>query len=109
MKKIARISLFGIETFIESLHLPNEFEARLERISNGVFEKESSVFRVMALSNDSPFHLCRFVTLRNEFDLFSGKQYFGELKLSFADFDGEHWKLITVAHCRSKALEIVSA
>lgn len=73
MKKIVKVSFFGIEKFIAKLHLPIEFEASLEEISKQVFGRDLSVFKLTTLSGDSPFHFCKFVKLRNEFDLFSGE------------------------------------
>ena len=107
MKKIIKTTLFSIETYIDELRLPDEIDVNLELTSNESFGGEVSVFRMIGLPGDSVCHMCKFVTLRNRNNFFDGKEYFGELKLNFVDLDEGHWKLITVARCRSKATEIV--
>ena len=111
MKKIVEISLFGIETFIDGLSLPTEFNAKLDEIRSIKLGNNApnSVFRMVNLSNESVFHVCKFLTLRNDFDLFTGEEYFGEVRLNFLDYIEEQFKLVTVAHCRSNQIRVVSA
>lgn len=108
MTKIAKIEFNGMETYFEGLLLPDVGFLFIEEIDVSEFTSNisGSIYRIVGLDMKSIFHLFGYIMLRNEFDLFSGIPYYGEVRLGYIDLVDGMVKIITAARCRISSIEI---